>query len=118
MLNVYEYFDEPKELSLFDEIGGVIEYLNTPSNWSTLGASGLKPILNAIKKSPDLAYYYAVNVVRGRWEEAEPVIIKDPEWAYRYARDILRARWPEAEPHIKTNDYAKSSYEFDFDVEL
>jgi hypothetical protein len=53
-----------------------------------------------IMKDPQWAYYYAMDVIRGRWAEAEPHIMKDPQWAYYYAIDVIRGRWAEAEPHI------------------
>ena len=37
---------------------------------------------------------------KGRWLEAEPIIIKDPMFAVMYARDILHDRWEEAEEII------------------
>jgi hypothetical protein len=55
------------------------------------------------------AYYYARNVIQGRWAEAEPFIMKDPEWTYAYARSVIRGRWAEAEPHImKDSEWAYS----------
>ena len=53
--------------------------------------------------TPKTLYYYACDVLKARWLEAEPVIMKEPEWAYRYACYILKARWPEAEPVIMKN---------------
>lgn len=35
-----------------------------------------------------------------RWTEAEQYIMKDPELAYFYAKNIIKGRWPEAEPYI------------------
>ncbi len=45
-------------------------------------------------------YYYAENVIKGRWVEAEPVIARHPWRAYEYARDIIKGRFFEAEPII------------------
>jgi hypothetical protein len=53
-----------------------------------------------ILKSAGAAYLYAIDVIKGRWPEAEPTITKDPNYAYLYARDVIKGRWPEAEPTI------------------
>ena len=53
------------------------------------------------------AYWYARNVIKGRWLEAEPVISKAAEWAYQYARNVIKGRWLEAEPVIsKDSEWA------------
>jgi len=54
-------------------------------------------------KNPGTAYWYAREVIKGRWPEAEPLIMKDPGTAYNYANRVIRARWPEAEPYIMKN---------------
>lgn len=119
MLNIYEYFDEPKSLSLYDKVNNSMGYLKTSYAWgSSVTSDKLEPVLNVIKKSPELAYYYAKNIIEGRWPEGEPAIIKAPDWACMYARDIMHDRWIEAEPVIKTDDYWRSGYEYDFDVKL
>jgi hypothetical protein len=49
----------------------------------------MKP--NNIQTSKD-AYYYARNVIKGRWLEGEPIIATDFMWAYWYACDIIKGR--------------------------
>jgi hypothetical protein len=39
-----------------------------------------------IATSPYAAYWYARDVIKGRWPEAEPRIMTDPEWAYLYVK--------------------------------
>jgi len=46
------------------------------------------------------AYEYAIEVIQGRWPEAEPIIMKDPRSAYSYAMHVIQGRWAEAEPYI------------------
>ena len=53
-----------------------------------------------IKQNHIYAYYYARDVIKGRWPGAEPIIKQNPWYAYRYARDVIGGRWPEAEPII------------------
>jgi hypothetical protein len=54
-----------------------------------------------IIKDPHYSYYYAKEVIKGRWKEAELYFItKSSVWAYYYARDIIKGRWIEAEQYI------------------
>ena len=53
--------------------------------------------LTSHSSAPEWAYWYARDVIGGRWPEAEAVIAASPEWAYWYARDVIGGRWPEAE---------------------
>lgn len=60
-------------------------------------------------------YKYAVLVIRGRWPEAEPLILKDiPYTVYRYAKDVIKDRWPEGEEVIKNDP--RMAYEYATDV--
>ena len=53
------------------------------------------------------SYYYALDVIKGRWEEAETIIAQNAYYAYCYARNVIKGRWEEAESAIATNaDYA------------
>lgn len=58
-------------------------------------------VMHLIKKSPQYAYNYALDVIKGRWEEGEPIIMKNPSYACWYAEDVLKCRWYDAEQHIK-----------------
>jgi len=53
-----------------------------------------------ILKDPQSAYGYTKRVIKGRWPEAEDVIIKDPRLAVWYAQNVIKGRWPEAEDSI------------------
>jgi len=53
-----------------------------------------------IMKDPEWIYYYAKNIIKGRWYEAEEYIKKTQKWAYQYAKNIIKNRWPEAEEYI------------------
>ncbi len=66
-------------------------------------------VLHILKRNAGAAYFYALYVLKGRWEDGESKIMKDPLYAYFYARDVLKndptwphknGRWPEAEPYI------------------
>lgn len=49
---------------------------------------------------PIESYWYAVDVVKGRCKELEPLIMTDPYTIYEYAKDVIEGRWIEAEPYI------------------
>lgn len=57
-------------------------------------------IEHIIKKEPPYAFYYARDIIKGRWIEAEPYIMKGTYFAYWYAKMIIKGRWLEAEPYI------------------
>ena len=61
-------------------------------------------------KDPEYAYYYAVNIIDGRWPEAEEAIANDPDFAYFYATDVIEGRWPEGEPAIATDPRVAERY--------
>ena len=56
-----------------------------------------------IMEDPNYAYLYAKDVIKGRWPEAEPTIKEYPQWACWYALNVIKGRWPEAEPTIRKN---------------
>ena len=52
----------------------------------------LEPI---IIKSPRYAYLYALNIIKGRWIEAEQYIINNSEWTCFYALNVIKGKLPE-----------------------
>lgn len=54
--------------------------------------------------------------VKGRWEEAEPIIAHNKDIAFWYASEILKRRWPEAEKtileHIIEGDYSYKIFDY------
>lgn len=52
------------------------------------------------KKDADCVTKYARNVIKGRWPEAESVILTDLSCIYNYALRTLQHRWLEGEYHI------------------
>lgn len=123
MLNVYEYYDDAKSLTLYNELNDLMFLLETPTWWQPSMVDQLEPLMPMITKSSVLAFCYAVFVMQGRrFTEGEPVIMKDPSWAYKYAKDIIKGRWvdigkPEAEEHIKTSESDWYVYKKHFGVE-
>jgi len=67
----------------------------------------LEPI---IIKSPAYAYYYSLNIIEGRWIEAEDIIATNSGYAYLYALNVIKGRWIEAENIISTDPYCTYLY--------
>ena len=53
---------------------------------------------------PELAVTYAVDVLHGRWPEAEHLFVENPMLAYQYARHVIKGPWPEAEVYMKAKN--------------
>jgi len=64
------------------------------------------------------AFYYAREVVKGRWPEAEKVIAADPKWAFYYASEVIKERWPEAEAIITSDPDWLNYYANHFDLTI
>jgi predicted Zn-dependent protease len=57
-----------------------------------------------------MAYFYAKDIVNGRWPEGEEAISKDPRYADKYAKDVVKGRWPEGEGAISKNPEYADAY--------
>ena len=60
---------------------------------------------------------FAKDIIKGRWKEAELVIMKSPMYAYMYAGHIIKDRWIEAEEYIKKDESWWGLYKEAFGVE-
>jgi len=65
----------------------------------------LEPV---ISKDAQCSYYYAINIIKGKFILAEPAISKDVYYSYLYAKDVIKGRWEKGEPTI--SKYAEYSY--------
>jgi hypothetical protein len=63
-----------------------------------------------IAKNPQYAFFYAKNIVRGRWLTGEPAILKNPEWCYNYVKEVVQERLPKCEAVIATSAYYACEY--------
>lgn len=70
---------------------------------------------------PRELYEYARDVIRGRWIEAEELIIRYAsgyteteiaELSYRYARDCIKGRFPAGEGIINNNKHPEIAYRY------
>lgn len=60
------------------------------------------------------AVWYAANVLKSRWIEAEEIIKRSAKWSVAYARDVIKGRWEEAEKTIAKDP----KYLADYGVEV
>ena len=99
-----------RELDIINGLNNIEDVLNHPNApyWAYWYVSNVikgrwdeaEPV---ICTSAEYAYWYATNVVNARWAEAEAVIMTSPEWAYYYAMHVINGRWVEAEAVISTS---------------
>lgn len=116
MLNVYDFYEQPKELNRTDIMHGMTTLRQmVMGELESLDKDSLNIELPLIKRVPKFAELYARYILKSRWDDpvAEQVIMKNPEAAYYYALFTLEndpkwiiqtghehGRWPEAEPYI------------------
>ena len=65
-----------------------------------------------VLKSPGAAYYYATNVIKGRWPEGENEISKDTQYAYGYANEVLK--WQDVPPEVVQSLIKKPEYAYEY----
>ena len=71
---------------------------------------GVSELFNGKELTPENLFWHAEEVIKGRWPEAEPIIMKDLCCACDYAQYVIKGRWPEAEPAIMTDPTVWSDY--------
>ena len=60
-----------------------------------------------ISKSTKYSYQYAKSIIKGPWPMGEEAISKSGEWSYWYARDVIKGPWPMGEEAIsKSTKYS------------
>lgn len=62
--------------------------------------------------TPERAYAYARDVIKGRVPELEDLIMRSPKYAALYAAFVIKGRWPEAEAVIQRDAQAHEDYLF------
>jgi len=64
--------------------------------WKAHGAGERSPeIEDIILTNSWCSYFYARDVIKGRWIEAEDIIMTESEDSYLYARDVIKGKLPE-----------------------
>lgn len=49
------------------------------------------------KGNSKLLFLYAKNIIKNRWPEAEQKILENKEYVFQYAQSVIKNRWPEGE---------------------
>ena len=106
-MDLYHLHDKPHTLKHHDTAHDHVPKLILGRYGNNKAA--LKEREHKIAKDPKAAVEYAVNILMGRFPEAEPYILKNAKAAERYAR-LVRGKWPEAEDIIATDSWASYSY--------
>ena len=104
ILKMYELFDESKLDLLFRYIYEIHEMF---------GKDVFTKNEEAISNNAEYSYYYAKDVLRGRFEKGEEVISGSDYYSYWYAKDVLRRRFEKGEEAIFKSYY---SYRYSLDV--
>lgn len=140
MLNVYDNYTKPQELTGYNELLPYVKVLQKLStihkfengefeddedfdyeNYSSEFTDEEIKLLNDNKHSfykyPLTSLLYAVYITHERFPEAEPYIMKVPNLAYEYAWYILShgnvdttVRWKDAEPYIMKDELVWNMY--------
>jgi len=63
-----------------------------------------------IIKNAQYSYYYALYVIKGKWELAEPTISKNAYYSYHYAKHIIKGKWELGEPIISKDAFYSYFY--------
>jgi len=68
--------------------------------------------------APFWCFWYALIVMKSRWQEAEPFIMKSASWSFHYSMEVLKGRWQEAEHIIAKDFYWRQQYEQRFNCDI
>jgi len=69
----------------------------------------------AISKDAGYSYWYAINVIKVRFILAEPAISKDACYSYLYAREVIKGKLPDFMHNqmiLENNEYTKRYIEY------
>jgi hypothetical protein len=96
-LNKKRICDKVFERYSLEEIKNIFTYYEININEYVLSVAKKKFIDNP---NPYFAYVFAKNFIKGRWKQAESIILKKPSVIYCYTRDIIKGRWEECEENL------------------
>jgi hypothetical protein len=80
------------------------------STVSRILGEAIRPPTEVEKRDPHWAYWYAKDVLDGRFPEGEAAIATDPYWAHWYALNVIKGRFPEGEAVIATDPKCSEQY--------
>ncbi len=102
-MNLYKLHDKPKSLHGYEERDNVVPELIRKQIDSGKPANAQQ--LKNIASNPELVYWYAITIIKGRFTEGEQAIASDPNDAYLYAKYVIKGRFPEGEPAIASDPW-------------
>jgi hypothetical protein len=111
-MDLYSLHDDPSSLNhhdvAHDQVPELIwdKYRHQPAE--------LKKREAALAKDPEIAYWYALYVLKGPFKLGEPEIAKDAVCTYWYARDVLKGPFKLGEPAIAKD--AECAYYYAYSV--
>jgi len=89
----------------------------TDSDWKSINAfwkalAGERTLENEkmIAQSPDVSFWYAEKVIKGRFPAGEPAIATSPFLSFLYAVDVIKERFPLGEPAIMREPFYAVAY--------
>jgi hypothetical protein len=91
---------ESEERDILNEAGVLRSIIQRKPELKEKLKEKLKELESEIAKDPKSTYYYAQDVIKGRFPLGEPAIAKDAQWAYWYAEYVIKGRFPLGEPVI------------------
>jgi len=113
-----EAYDKARNLGLrTPELELVISKDSQCSYWYARNVIEGKFILGepAISKSAYCSFHYARYVIKGKFILGEPVISKDVQFSYLYAKEIIKGRLPDLMHNqmiLENNEYTKEYIKF------
>lgn len=69
-----------------------------------------KDHMKTVLTDPYYAYYYARDVIQGRYKKVEEIIKQDKHYSWLYARDVIKGRWIEGEQVFSNDEWANYYY--------
>lgn len=103
----------PKLQERYEErLGQRVDIKNQPHDIRNLTQDEQRWALahNILQTHPAWSYYYARNVLRGRYPEGEAAISQDPIVAFSYAKHVIKGPWLLGEPAIASAPNSAFAY--------
>ena len=86
MINLYSLHNRKEKLDFYKKYGRLLDIVI--DEIALRPGINFKRILHIIKKTPEYAYLYATDIIKGRFIEAEEYIKEDKDWWDEY-----RLKW-------------------------
>ena len=100
-MNLYNYHSNPSHLIGYDVAFNLSPELAWEKYYGNIVEMKKREYL--WKRDGKYSYWYAVNVIKGRFPEGEAAIATRAIWSYHYAKYVLKGRFLEGEKSIQMN---------------